>query len=292
MGGWLKMNFVKGYPIEKLVDYIAELSNENKYRIEYMDNHPDSIRFELEHISIENPDIETVFVAEKDGEIQCLFVFDASNEYTEVIGPFTKSYDITMMQKLFAFALDHLIPHVKHLEFAINGDNAVALLFVEEIGAVLYEENYVLVLPRESYEMKNATQVNVMNEHELDSVQQLFNRVFPEYRFNYYPETDVEEHVIHVIHNDENNVTGFVHTVVKEEFNDGLISYLGVDEKYRKQGLGSELMHAGLRKIFKHGDITEAYLRISVDDFHTERFYESFGFEKSIHTKIYRLKLI
>ena len=292
MGGWLKMIFVKGYPIEKLVDYIAELSNENKHRIEYMDNHLDSIRFELEQIAIENPDIETVYVAEEDGEVQCLFVFDSSDDCTEVIGPFTKGYDITMMQELFAFALDHLIPKVEHLEFAINGDNAVALLFVEEIGAVLYEENYVLVLPRESYKMKEATQVNVMNEHELDSVQQLFDRVFPEYRFNYYPETDVEEHLIQVTHNDESNVTGFVHTVVKEEFNDGLISYLGVDEEYRKQGLGKELMHAGLKTIFNHSDITEAYLRINVDEAYIEKFYESFDFEKSIHTKIYRLKLI
>ncbi|MFC3899924.1 GNAT family N-acetyltransferase [Aliicoccus persicus] len=286
------MNFVKGYPIDKLVDYIAELSNENKHRIEYMDNHPDSIRFEIEHIAIDNPEIETVYVAEEDGEIECLFIFDASGAHTEVIGPFTKGYDIAMMQKLFAFALGHLIAHMKYLEFAINGDNAVALLFVEEIGAVLYEENYVLVLPRESYKMNDAPQVSVMEEHELDSVEQLFGRVFPDYRFNYYPETDVEEHLVQVTHNDENNVIGFIHTVVKEEFNDGLISYLGVDERARNQGLGSELMNAGLKIIFQHDDITEAYLRIDVNDMITEKFYENFGFETSIHTKIYRLKLI
>lgn len=286
------MNLIKGYPLEELVNYIAELSNDNKHRIEYMDNHPDSIRFELEHIAKESPNIETVYVAEQDGNIECLFVFDIDDTHVNVMGPFTKSYDIVMMKDLFDYALDNLYPMIKYLEFAINGDNAVALLFVEEIGAALYEENYVLVLPRESYEHSDTPRVKKMKEDELVSVEILFEKVFPQYRFNYFPETDVEEHSIYVTHNNENHINGFIHTVIKEEFNDGLISYLVVDDNYRRQGLGRELMQDGLNRIFEYPDITEAYLRIDVDDLYTEEFYESLGFEKAIHTKIYRLEIV
>lgn len=286
------MNFIKGYPLETLIDYIAELSSDNKHRIEYMDNHPDSIRFELEHIAKENADIETVYVAEKDGNIECLFIFDIDDKHVNVMGPFTKSYDIAMMQDLFDYALDNLYSKIKYLEFAINGDNAVALLFVEEIGATLFEENYVLVLPRESFKYTDTPRVIEMREEELSSVESLFDEVFPQYRFNYFPETDVEEHSVFVTHDDGGYVNGFIHTVIKEEFNDGLISYLVVDDNYRRQGLGRELMQDGLNRIFDYGDITEAYLRIDVNDLESEEFYESLGFEKSIHTKIYRLEII
>lgn len=286
------MEFLSGYPIEKVIDYIAELSNDNKHRIEYMDNHPDSIRFELEHIALENPDIDTVYAAVDNNEIKCLFVMDIDDTHTNVIGPFTKSYDLTMMTNLFEFALDNIGSRIRHLEFAINGDNAVALLFVEEIGASIYEENYVLVKTRETYEQQNALPIKEMEEIELPAVETIFETAFPEYRFNYYPETDAEEHKIYVTHNENNDVSGFVHVVIKPEFNDGLISYLAVDPNSRKQGLGKILMQAGLNKIFEYDDITEAYLRVDVDDQFLAEFYENLGFETSIHTIIYRLELI
>lgn len=286
------MKFLRGYPIDKVIDYIAELSNDNKHRIEYMDNHPDSIRFELEHIAKENPGIETIYVAEENDEIKCLFIIDIDDTHTNIIGPFTSGYDLPLMMNLFEYALDHAGEKLRHLEFAINGDNAVALLFVEEIGAALYEENYVLVLPRKSYEYDDVSQVKEMTVKELEAVENLFDTVFPQYRFNYYPETDVEKHKILVTHDDVYNVTGFIHVVIKPEFNDGLISYLAVHPDNRNQGLGKVLMQAGLNEIFKYNDITEAYLRVDVDDTFTESFYKSMGFETSIHTKIYRLELI
>ncbi len=286
------MEFFSGYPIEKVIDYIAELSSDNKHRIEYMDNHPDSIRFELHHIALENPDVETVFVAVDNNEIKCLFVIDIDDTHTNVIGPFTKDYDITMITNLFEFTLDNVGADLRHLEFAINGDNAVALLFVEEIGASIYEENYVLVKTRDSYTHKNDIAIKEMEKNELPAVEALFETVFPEYRFNYYPETDAEEHKIYVTHDENNNVTGFVHVVIKPEFNDGLISYLAVDPNSRKQGLGKILMQAGLNKIFEYDDITEAYLRVDVDNQFLAEFYENLDFETSIHTIIYRLELI
>lgn len=286
------MQFLMNYPIDKVIDYIAELSNDNKHRIEYMDNHPDSIRFELEHIVLENPDAETIFVAEEDDEIKCLFVIDIDDTHTNIIGPFTKSYDLTMMTNLFEYALDNVGKNLRHIEFAINGDNSVALLFVEEIGSELYEENYVLVKSKESYKQIKNLPIKEMKADELVQVESLFSRVFPQYRFNYYPETDAEEHKIYVTHDEEKNITGFVHVVIKPEFNDGLISYLAVHPNSRGQGIGKILMQAGLNKIFEYDDITEAYLRVDVDDTFLEGFYQSLGFETSIHTVIYRLELI
>ena len=286
------MQFLMDYPIDKVIDYIADLSNDNKHRIEYMDNHPDSIRFELEHIALENPGIETIYVAEEDDEIKCLFVIDIDDTHTNIIGPFTKSYDLTMIMNLFEYALDNVNKELRHLEFAINGDNAVALLFVEEIGAALYEENYVLVKTRESYKHINSLPIKEMESDELEEVVSIFDTVFPQYRFNYYPETDAEEHKIYVTHDEEKNITGFVHVVIKPEFNDGLISYLAVHPDSRNQGIGKILMQAGLNKIFEYDDITEAYLRVDIEDKFLAGFYENLGFEISIHTKIYRLELI
>lgn len=288
------MKFLEEYATDVVAEFIENLNRKYETRIEFLDDNRESIQNDIEEILSNSKNQAKIFVAEDNGLLKGIFIFDTDIEdnSANVWGPFIFENDMELTLDLWEYALNKLHPDVKKFEFAINYKNIFALDFVKQIKAEFYDDNAVFVHKREDYVYENTYKITEAHPKFYEDVKILHKEIFPNYFLNFESKNDSsEKQKIYIVEDEHSSVYGYVHIIYNPSVNDALINFLAVNQQHRRKGYAKKLIQAALNEFYQHEGISECYLRIDLDNLNTEKLYKSIGFNKTFETKIYKYQI-
>jgi ribosomal protein S18 acetylase RimI-like enzyme len=76
------------------------------------------------------------------------------------------------------------------------------------------------------------------------------------------------------------DLRGYIFVQVDPDAGEGYIDFIGVDERYRRQGIGKLLLAAALHWMFSFSTIEKVELTVNATNTAAVRLYDGFGFQR------------
>ena len=223
------------------------------------------------------------------------FDIDLENKQAEVWGPFISSNDwVTDAQTLWKNSLKKLPKSLNSFHFFYEKKNSRAVDFAYMLGAKKNLSHFILCLKKENFLRENLEGYMEIKSNDFLSFSQLHDSLFPK---GYFSGKQILKklspyHKVFIVKQNLNCI-GYIYVEVVPEFSEGKIHFFGVEEKYRKQGLGSKLLKIGINWIFQFMKINEISLCVDDTNLNAIKIYKDVGFNeihRCLHLRLFFYK--
>ncbi|EMR07831.1 putative acetyltransferase [Bhargavaea cecembensis DSE10] len=275
--------------------FIAALNSHRTNHIGFCGGEEKEIRHTLEHDFSDTGFEQSFFMAEKEGRIVGAVGFDIDSDdgIAEVWGPFV-SEDLSFREvamPMWSKALQSL-NDVREFLFFVNEENTDVSAMAESIGADHAGRHLILRAQPGIATVGDHQAIPAEERHEKE-FRSMHDRAFPG---TYLSAEEIlglrdDNHRLLVIPDGETDIRGYVYTEADPIHGEGSIEFLAVGEAYRRQGLATKLLQAGLTDLFRHDSIKEVRLTVGADNEAALGLYEAAGFERLHRMNAYRLEL-
>ncbi|MCW1928953.1 GNAT family N-acetyltransferase [Bhargavaea beijingensis] len=275
--------------------FVAALNIHRTNHIGFCGTDEKEIRHALEHGFSDSGFEQSFFVAENEGRIVGAVGFDIDSDEgaAEVWGPFV-SEDLPFKKVAMSMWSETIaaLEGVRTFRFFVNEENTDVSSMVESIGAIHTGRHLILRVQAGAVNPGNSQAIPAEEPHEKE-FRAMHARAFPG---TYLSADEILEllddnHRLFVIPDGEAGVKGYVYTEADPIHGEGSIGFLAVGEAYRRQGLATALLQAGLGELFRHEPIREVRLTVGEENGAAVGLYEAAGFERIHRMNAYRLDL-
>lgn len=279
--------------VTKLSKFLESLNLQPTHHIGYCGQDAKEIEHTILH-EFSDLDLEHSFaVASQKETIKGALGFDIDEEKrtVEVWGPFvidSEEYK-EIADALWSTLVSQMPFEINTYEFFVDKKNFRTREYIRETGGVETGQHFILSAKKENFSTQSK-EIIEYNPSYKASFEALHNTYFPD---TYYNSTDILSRLDHqnrlfIVADDTENVKGYVYVEAEPSLGDGTIEYIAVSSDHRKQGIGTQLIHAALQYLFSYDTFTEITLSVSSGNDQALSLYKSCNFEIMCELKAYR----
>lgn len=287
------MTIGKSQNFRELASFLAEINNQKHSHIGYCGKEIEEIHKTLNDDFIVNGEATFFEAKNDDGEIVAAMGLDIDEPFAEVWGPFNQTESIKVQNDLWSELLN-AYPAIQTFQFLINQENTRQQKFMDEIRAENTGKNFDLKIKETDFVKVNEIRSVLFEPSDFQAFETVHNAIFPN---TYYDAKTIQEeisnegNVLRLLKTNSNEIQGYAYYELDLEMEDAYLDYIGISEKFRKQGLGTMLLKEVLSEMFSYPQINEITLTVGETDNEALRIYIKAGFKTKNVLISYRLKL-
>lgn len=267
----------------KLVPFLARLNSPPSRGVCFLGENAQQIAADLNELN--RPIHETFFVAEEDGDLIGVWGFETDAEIGRgwMFGPFIEHPDWDRVARLLWDAVLAALPqHTKELEMFLGLENDRALALAADLGFEARNDSAILQLRRtEAPSILPPEAAPVFSSEHAQAFGDLHNRLFPD---THAPPSQIIAKLSPLkrlfVETRRGELAGYLYAEARLEGGEGYIDYLGVDERFRREGVAELLIRSAIAWLFTHEEINEVNLSVLPSNDAALKLYAKLGFVK------------
>lgn len=279
--------------LEQLVQFIVRLNSDNAHHIGYFGVHP----AEIEHALLElTPPLDTGFRLALDNQTVVGVLgleIDLEIDRAWLYGPLIDHADWHMVaDQLYSVVQPLIPPTIDQYEIFCETQNLNCRQFAERHRFKSAGEHLTFVLQRSHLAAIPRAAAADWDQRFFTLFDALHQQAFPRAYYTAQQIIDRQnEHARVLITTLDDDLRGYIFVQVDPDAGEGYIDFIGVDERYRRQGIGRLLLAAALHWMFSFPTVETVALTVSAANTAAVRLYDAFGFKRERAMGAFRLSL-
>lgn len=280
--------------IEEVATFISTFNGQAQSHIGYCGRQKEEIVSSLKSDFTDIP-FEKAFVVAYEGEtLVGVLGFDADIEQgsAEVWGPFLTDNQKEQGPLLFKKMLSILPSVVEKLSMFPNKENKMVTSLAEDFNFSKQSEQAILTMKRNDFSLTQVMRLPELPVQYYSEMRRLHDLAFPD---TYYS----GEQIIHRLnahrkvfaYEKEDCLAGYIYTEVEPEFSEASIEFFAVDERFRGNGIGADLLRSAIAWIFSFKEMQELQLCVNATNNHAIKLYQKSGFNLADELHYFEKKL-
>lgn len=268
--------------MEEVATFIAKLNSQSSSHIGYCGKQQQEILSYLQNELTDVPFEKAFVLAYKEDTLVGVAGFDADFEQksAEVWGPFAEANHQDQAICLFKEMLLLIPSEVEKLCMFPNKENETAVITAANFNFSKQSEQAILIMRRNDFSASQASKLPFLTEQYNSEMIRLHNLAFPDTYYNGEQIIDrINEHRKVFYYMREDKVAGYIYVEVEPEFSEASIEFFAVDERFRGQSIGTELLKGAVSWIFSFKEINELRLCVNSTNNQAIRLYQKAGFK-------------
>lgn len=268
--------------IKEVAALIAKLNSESGSHIGYCGKQQEEISSYLQNELTDVPFEQAFVLAFKEETLIGVIGFDADFEQkvAEVWGPFVEADHQDQAILLFKDMLQLIPSEVERLFMFPNKENETALTIAADFNFSKQSEQAILIKRRNDIFASQVSKLPLLTEQRNREMIHLHDLAFPD---TYYTGEQIinriNEHRKVFYNMKEDKFAGYIYVEVEPEFSEASIEFFAVDERFRGQSIGTELLKGAVSWIFSFKEIDELRLCVNSTNNQAIRLYQKAGFK-------------
>jgi ribosomal protein S18 acetylase RimI-like enzyme len=280
--------------LDEAIDFIARLNQIKAHNIGYLSESAKEITADVR--ALQPPEgFGRIIVSDREKLVGLLGVeLDIELGRCWLYGPLVENEDWdSIADLLYDAVLSFLPPEISDQEIYCHKQNVRLQGFALRQGFTFHSEGAVLTLDAgQKGHLPNPNSLEFVEEHN-DQFIALHARLFPN---TYYSgeqliklaEDDDKRLFIHLV---DASLVGYVFTQGREAYKDGYIDFIGVDERFRRQGIATNLVANALNWFFQYPYVEKVTLTVNTENTPAMRMYQKIGFKMESVSPSYRKRI-
>lgn len=285
--------------IEKVVDFkelslfLSRLNQRKRSHIGFCGENSEEIYQTLREDFISDDGDVNFFIARNSmGEIVAAIGIDIDETTAEVWGPFNQTSSVKLQHELWNQLLN-ANPTVQNYEFFINKENIQQQMFMDGIKAENKGEHLKLVIKEQDYDRASVVKSTPFEQSDFKAFEKLHNDIFPN---TYYDAKTIKgrlsnENILRILKTASNEFQGYAYFEIDTEMEEASLEYIGISNKFQKNGLGTMMLMEALLEIFSYPQINEIKLIVENTNSQANHIYIKAGFQPKDVLISYQLNL-
>jgi ribosomal protein S18 acetylase RimI-like enzyme len=280
--------------IEEVATFISMFNGQAQSHIGYCGRQKEEIASSLKNDITDIPFEKAFVVAYKGETLVGVLGFDADLEHrsAEIWGPFVANNQNELVPLLFKKMLSILPSVVEKLCMFPNKENKMAMTLAVDFNFTKQSEQAILTMKRNDFIFAQETMMPELPVHFYCEMVRLHDLNFPD---TYYS----GEQIIHrlnahrkvFVYEKEDSLAGYIYAEVEPEFSEASIEFFAVDERFRGNGIGADLLKSAIAWIFSFKGMEELQLCVNATNNHAIRLYQKAGFHLADELHYFEKKL-
>lgn len=277
--------------LEAAIAFVARLNRHSAHNISYFSETAAEIKADF--ATIHPPQGYTYLAVSDDGQLHGLFGVEIDRELGRcwLLGPLVDHENWeTIAESLYQTILADLPREITDQEMFFGKENTKVRAFAVNQGFTYETEGAVLSL--------DISQCDLKPEHEISEFETAFTADLGALHDNLFPNTyyspdqlikmaeDPDKQLFVHLHNGK--LVGYLFIQAREAFQDGYLDFLGVEQGFRRQGIGRSLVAGALNWLQAFPYVSKLTLTIRMDDFAARQLYASLGFQTESVSQSFR----
>jgi RimJ/RimL family protein N-acetyltransferase len=263
-----------------MVNFIAHLNSDDTHHIGYFGTHPVDIEHTLRELT---PPLEAGFMLAFDAETLVGILgleLDAEINRAWLYGPLIDHVDWHPVADQLYHAVQTLIPPtIGQYEIFCEAQNVNCQQFAERHQFKSVGEHLTFFLPHT--DLIPVAAAGDWNPRFFAAFNALHQATFPRTYYTAQQMIDLQsDHARLFIDTVGDDLRGYIFVQVDPDAGEGYIDFIGVDERYRRQGIGKRLLAAALHWMFSFPTIEKVELTVNATNTAAARLYDGFGFQR------------
>jgi RimJ/RimL family protein N-acetyltransferase len=282
--------------LEELVQFVARLNSDGTHHIGFFGEGEADVRASLAECLI--PPGDGFRLGYEQERLIGIFGVDADPQINRawLFGPLVEHDDWhTVADQLYAEVLALIPAGIRDYDLFCDVQNTRLEAFALRHGFALSSENAVLTLEREKYRStaKGNTSVYPYQEHYFEQFDPLHRTLFPNAYFTARQMVEkVDQHCRLFLALADGKVAGYHFCKIEPEAESGYVDFIGTDSSVRGQGIGADLLAAGVDWMLSFPTTRKINLTVNADNVPARKLYEGFGFDVERIMRSYRKQVI
>lgn len=278
--------------IDEAVNFMARGQSVSEHYIGYFGITVEEIRIYIQELEVDWQE-STLLVYEGEKLVGVIMAdYDAEIKRAWVHGPIVEHREWQWVaDKLFEELITQIIPiDITELELYGERRNINLKTFAERQGFIPTKPSCVLCFPRTKWMSLPKIEGQAISEEYYDAFQVLHAKLFPGTYYTGAQILDMRDHTNAVFIETENQMLlGFIRGKLEEETQQGYIDFVGVEESFRRRGIGKNLVTAILHWLFRSfAQINAVTLTVYETDVPAVKLYTNLGFDRIRSLQGYR----
>ncbi|WP_226682445.1 GNAT family N-acetyltransferase [Sutcliffiella horikoshii] len=289
---------VLSYPLSELIEevaaFIAELNGKSSSHIGYCGNQQQEISSYIQNELTDVPFEKAFVLAFMEETLIGVIGFDADFEKksAEVWGPFVDANHHNQAILLFQDMLQLIPSKVERLSMFPNKENEIAVTTATNFNFLKQSEQAILIMRRNELFTSQIPELTLLTEEHKNEMIHLHNLTFPDTYYNGDQIIDrINEHRKVFFYKREDKLAGYIYVEVEPEFSEARIEFFAVDERFRGQSIGTELLKGVVSWIFSFIEIDEIRLCVNSTNKQAIHVYQKAGFRLADELYFYQKEL-
>jgi ribosomal protein S18 acetylase RimI-like enzyme len=267
---------------EELVSFVTRLNSDPAHHIGYFGVGEADVRASFAESLI--PPAEGFYLAYDNEKLVGMFGVDANPEIGRawLFGPIIEHDDWQNIADGLNAAIQPIIPsELREHELYCDANNVNVQEFAKRYDFPLHSDSAIFYLLRDEYKRlaKNESKIITYQEEYLEEFERLHKKLFPKAYFTagqIVSKLDDNHHLYLAIKNE--HLLGYHFSKLEIESESGYIDFIGVDESARSQGVGADLLAAGIDCLLATPSTKKIHLTVNADNTSALSLYNKFGF--------------
>lgn len=280
--------------IEEVAAFIAKLNGESSSHIGYCGKQQQEISSYIQNELTDVPFEKSFVLAFKEETLIGVIGFDADFEQksAEIWGPFVEADHQDQAILLFKDMLQLIPSEVERLSMFPNKENEIAVTTAISFNFSKHSEQAILIRRRNDFSASQVSKLPLITEQRNGEMIRLHNLAFPD---TYYTGEQIinriNEHRKVFFYEREDKLAGYIYVEVEPEFSEASIEFFAVDERFRGQSIGTELLKGAVSWIFSFKEIDELRLCVNSTNSQAIHVYQKAGFRLADELYFYQKEL-
>lgn len=288
----VRITTLESTQLEAAADLAVRLNADDSQHIGYFGSTPDEIREHVRSLSLNALTFLTAW--EREQLIGLLAVEgDAELGRAWLHGPLVAAPAWqTVADQLYAAALPTIGPGVGEHELFCDVRNARCIAFAAAHGFDVHGDWHVLCFARAQLAAIAPVEVQPFAPAQRSALQQLHDGLFPTANMSSRQLLDgIGAHAQVFVSVAGEHLLGYVAATVDPATGEAFIDFIGVDERFRGQGIGRRLLSATLHWLFSWPRVTQVCLTVKTDNPAAQALYERTGFGRERTLRAFRKRV-
>lgn len=282
--------------LEELIHFVTRFNSDGAHHIGFFGEGEADIRASLAECLI--PAREGFRLGYEGERLAGVFGVDADPQINRawLFGPLVNHEDWhTIADQLYA-EIQALIPAgIRDRDLFCDVRNTRLQAFAARHGFTLGSENAVLTLARDHYRStaKGKSAIRLCEEEFFEQLDGLHKTLFPNAYFTarqMLERVDDNRRLFMAV--EDGTLIGYHFCKIEPEAGSGYVDFIGTDISVRRQGIGADLLAAGVDWMLSAPTTRKIDLTVNADNVPARRLYEAFGFNVERVMRGYRKQVI
>lgn len=280
----LDLNFVplEDSNLKRGVSFIRRLNQTPVHSISYLRKSMQEIAEDVK--AIQPPDGYGFVAISNDDQIVGLFGVEMDIELGRcwLFGPFVEldEWD-AIADRLYDAILDALPGEITNQEMFFPDQNTRVHDFAIRHGFAFYTSGAVLTLDAWRVGNLPESRGQDLDDRNADQFMALHDDVFPN---TYYSGKQLlnlakDEDKGLFVHQIDGKIVGYIFIQVREATRDGYIDFIGVEDSFRQQGIGKQLVASGIDWAYQFPFVEKVTLTVNPENIPAMQMYHNLGFK-------------
>jgi ribosomal protein S18 acetylase RimI-like enzyme len=277
--------------LDEAISFVTRLNRDKEHNISYIGDHEKEIAADFTAIQ---PPEGYGYLAYSDNQQLIGFLgveLDPELGRCWLLGPLVENGTWeSVADALYSGVLSAIPETIDDQELFFDADNVNLDRFAARHGFTFYSGAVILALGKSNYKRPSHADDPGFDDNFTIQFIDLHSGLFPGtyYSAEQLIEKAGDQDKRLLIHVTDGKLTGYIFIQAREASRDGFIDFIGVDEGFRRQGIGKHLLTSGLNWVFSLPQVEKATLTVKTSNKPALRLYDSMDFKTERITKAYR----